>query len=123
MGSTWEWVGDDLKTITAILPALRMDDGPNRTNELTFFNSMVAAYIGWNDSRNTGKDAVRLGDGSPCDEDAMLYAVEVMDEIACALKWQANDFVLVDNRTVMHSRKPFEGKRRVLASLIRDHDR
>lgn len=126
LGSTWEWVGengDDLKTITSVLPALRQDDGNNRTNEQTFFNSMVAAYVGWNDSRNSGKDAVRLGDGSPCDEDAMLGATEIMDEIACALQWRKNDFVLLDNRTVMHARKPFEGKRRVLASLIRDHER
>ena len=31
-----------------------------RTNRKTFFNSIVAAYVGWNDSRNDGKKAVRL---------------------------------------------------------------
>ena len=123
LGSTWEWIGDDLKTVTATLPALRWDEGPQRSNEVTFFNSMVAAYMGWNDSRNTGKDAVRLGDGSPCCEEAMVAATEIMDEIASSVRWQRGDFVLIDNRTVMHSRRPFEGKRRVLASLVRDHER
>jgi alpha-ketoglutarate-dependent taurine dioxygenase len=30
------------------------------------------------------------------------------------------DFILIDNRTVMHSRQPFEGPRRVLASIVYD---
>lgn len=81
---------------------------------------MVAAYTGWNDSRNNGKFAVQLGDGTYCDEEAMNTATELMDEISANIKWQANDFILIDNRTVMHSRKPYEGKRRILASLVRD---
>ncbi|MEL7517687.1 MAG: TauD/TfdA family dioxygenase, partial [Pseudomonadota bacterium] len=32
--------------------------------------------------------------------------------------WQPGDVALVDNFTVMHGRRPFEGKRRVLASLV-----
>lgn len=84
---------------------------------------MVAAYTGWNDSRNQGKYAVQLADGSYCDEEAMEAATVMMEEISAKIRWEANDFILIDNRTVMHSRKPYEGKRRILAALARDSTR
>ena len=40
-----------------------------------------------------------------------------------AFKWEKGDVILIDNRTVMHSRRPFEGPRRILASLVLDPDR
>lgn len=124
LGSTWEWLENgDLKTVTAVLPAIRIDSGENRTNQKTFYNSMVAAYTGWNDSRNQGKYAVQLADGSYCDEEAMEAATVMMEEISAKIRWEANDFILIDNRTVMHSRKPYEGKRRILAALARDSTR
>lgn len=124
LGSSWEWLDNgDLKTITAVLPAIRIDSGSNRTNQKTFYNSMVAAYTGWNDSRNNGKYAVQLADGSYCNEEIMETATQVMDEISAKIRWEANDFILIDNRTVMHSRKPYEGKRRILAALARDPSR
>jgi hypothetical protein len=47
LGSTFEWLDNgDLKTITSVLPAVRLDAGPRRSQEKTFFNSMVAAYTG-----------------------------------------------------------------------------
>ena len=47
LGSTFEWLENgDLKTVTSVLPAVRVDAGPRRSNEKTFFNSMVAAYTG-----------------------------------------------------------------------------
>ena len=47
LGSRFEWLeSGDLKTVTSVLPAVRVDAGPRRSNEKTFFNSMVAAYTG-----------------------------------------------------------------------------
>ena len=142
LGSSWEWqaAGKDgdgnesytLKTITATVPAVRTDnqpDGAQRSNRKTFFNSVVAAYTGWNDSRNEGKKAVLLGerrsagggDGSRLlDDRVMGDAVQVMQELSVAFKWHGGDVLLVDNRTVMHARNCFEGPRRILAALIRD---
>jgi len=132
--------------------------GVLRTNRKTFFNSIVAAYVGWNDSRNDGKKAVRLAipkklhnhhnyhhhqhdhndvdvvvstkelvesldDEEQCtylDAIAMEDAVNIMKEICVSFTWQYGDVLLVDNRTVMHSRNPFIGPRRILASLVRD---
>lgn len=103
--------------------AIRTDTGENRTNQKTFFNSMVAAYTGWNDCRNIGEKAVLTGDGSLLSPDFMSDAVSIMNEIRVCSRWQEGDVILVDNRTAMHSRSPYEGKRRVLAALARDPER
>jgi len=130
-----------------------------RTNRKTFFNSIVAAYVGWNDSRNDGKKAVRLAipkhhhdqdsirndhhhlghdddvraatteeiksknEEQQCsylDPIAMEDAMRIMKEICISITWQYGDILLLDNRTVMHSRNPYVGPRRILASLARD---
>ncbi len=142
LGSSWEWQADgSLKTITATVPAIRRDDQPSeaaRSQERTFFNSVVAAYTGWTDCRNDGTRAVLLGSRSRVegndgeeeedeeeekrwlDPSAMADAVLLMGELCVAFPWRAGDVLLLDNRTVMHSRRPFEGPRRILASLARD---
>lgn len=126
LGSSFEWQENEcLKTVTATVPAIRTDLGPNRSGEKTFFNSLIAAYTGWNDSRNIGEKAVILGDetGSSIDREAVADTVAIMEEICVAVPWRAGDLLLLDNRTTMHSRRPFEGPRVVLASLVRDYDR
>ena len=46
-GTSWQWLPDGtLKTITRILPAIRLDGGERRSNTKNFFNSIVAAYTG-----------------------------------------------------------------------------
>ena len=127
LGSTWEWLNDKeecVKTVTAIIPAIRTDDeGLNRTNQKMFFNSLVAAYTGWNDSRNVGERAVLLGDDTPCDKAALEGACKIMNDLLVSFLWKEGDVLLLDNRTTMHSRRPFTGPRRILASLARDHNR
>ena len=48
LNTQYEWLSDGtLKTITAILPAIREDNyDQKRSQEKTFFNSMVAAFTG-----------------------------------------------------------------------------
>ncbi len=126
LGSSWDWLPDGtLKTTTAVLPAIREDSGPNRFNEKVFFNSMVAAFTGWNDSRNIGEKAVVLGDENEtvCDPQGIRDAIEIMDEISVAIPWEAGDVLFLDSRTTMHSKKPFNNPRRILASLVRDPKR
>lgn len=126
LGSSWEWQEDGtLKTVTAVVPGVRLDGGDRRSNRKTFFNSIVAAFTGWNDSRNVGERAVIFGDdmGTLCDPAAISDAVRLMDEISVPVPWTSGDIMLIDNRTAMHSRRPFEGPRRILAALARHHDR
>jgi len=114
-GMEWRWLdNDDLYTITRPLPAIRTDA---RTGKKTFFNSVVAAYTGWTDRRNDPTKAVRCGDDSPVNGDALLATSKAMTEACVAFQWQQGDVLIIDNALVMHSRRPFSGSRRILASI------
>jgi hypothetical protein len=111
---TWEWLPDGcLRATTPPLPAV-MEVSSGRK---TFFNQLIAAYCGWKDSRNDPTDAIRHGDGSKLDAEAVQFAVKLADELAFDVEWQPGDAVLIDNTIVMHARRTFRGKRKVLASL------
>lgn len=80
LGTEWEWLPNgDLITTTATIPAIRQD---HRTGIKTFFNSVVAAYTGWVDSRNDPTKAVRLGDDTAIDEEALNATVEFMHNVS-----------------------------------------
>lgn len=115
LGYEWRWGEDDaLSVTTPVLPAIqRLEDGSH-----SFFNQLIAAFFGWKDARNDGQKAIRFGDGSPIDSEAMALAVTMAEELTVDLQWQQGDVALVDNLRVMHGRRPFEGERRVLASLV-----
>jgi len=114
-GTQCEWQANgDCRTITTALPGLMMDE---RTGKQVFFNSVIAAYTGWNDSRNVGKKAVVLGNGAPIHEEAVEDVAEFMREKRVAFKWKKGDVLIIDNFLAMHSRETFVRPRRVLASL------
>ncbi len=114
-GMSWQWLPDDsVRTTTAVLPAIRFDD---ETGQDVFFNSLVAVYTGWDDSRNVAKKAVTIADDSPLDEDVMQAMIEKMDALAVNFRWQTGDVLLINNHTVLHARQPYEGDRRILAAI------
>jgi D-xylose reductase len=118
MGTTWEWMaGDELRTVTATVPGVREDV---RSGKKMFFNSVVAAFKGWVDSRNDPTKAVSFGDGSAMDAAVLEDIAAWMHANRVAFKWQAGDVLLIDNWVAMHSRNTFTGRRRVLASIGRD---
>ncbi len=114
LGYSFEWLADDcLKATTPALPAV-MEVNPGQK---TFFNQLIAAYCGWKDTRNDPSDAIRHGDGSKLDADAVQVAVELAEQLAYDHEWHVGDIVLLDNAVAMHARRPFSGTRKVLASL------
>ena len=115
IGTTWKWLDDgNLFTETTVVPAIRTE---KRTGFKTFYNSVVAAYTGWTDSRNDPRDAVVCGDGSRVDHDAVMAAHDAMTEECVAFRWCRGDLLLIDNSLVMHSRRTYAGPRRILASI------
>lgn len=114
LGYSWEWLEQDsLRATTPILPGVRkLPDG-----RVTLFNQLIAAYSGWKDKRNDPSSAIRHGDDTPLDAASVNRLIEIADEITFDMEWQTGDAVLIDNTLVMHGRRPFVGKRRVLASL------
>ncbi len=111
---TWEWLsGGDLRATTPPLPAV-MDLADGRK---TFFNQLIAAFCGWKDDRNDPSKAICHGDGTPLDAEAVRHASAIANEITFDMNWQVGDVVLIDNTVVMHARRSFVGKRKVVASL------
>lgn len=115
LGYSWQWLPDSsLRVTTAALPAVRtLEDGRK-----TFFNQLIAAFRGWADARNDPNKAITFGGAEPITSEDMAPAIALADELTHDLAWAAGDVALIDNFAVMHCRRPFEGKRRVLASLI-----
>ena len=111
---SYSWLEDGcLRVTTPALPAV-IEVSPGRK---TFFNQLIAAYGGWKDSRNDPSDAIRHGDGSKLDADAVAQAIAISEQLSFEAQWQTGDVALIDNTVVMHGRRPFEGTRKVLASL------
>jgi hypothetical protein len=112
---TWEWLPDNcLRATTPVLPAVREVAHGRKS----LFNQLIAAFLGWKDSRNDPSKAIRFGDGEPLDADAVKVAAELAEGLAFDVPWQSGDVVLLDNFLVMHGRRSFVGKRKVLASLV-----
>lgn len=115
LGYTWEWLADgSLRATTPVLPAVRKL-GNGRTS---FFNQLIAAAMGWKDTRNDPSKSIRFGDGSPLDRDAVMLATQLGEELTFDIPWQKGDVALVDNYVAMHGRRTFTGTRKVLASLV-----
>jgi hypothetical protein len=115
---TFEWLPDGcLKTITKAFPSVK--PYPLKGNLNMWFNSIVAAYTGWNDSRNQGETAVTFADGSPLPHEAVMDAAAIMEEVCVDLQWEQGDIILIDNEQVMHARRPFVPPRRVYAALCK----
>ncbi|MBC8356103.1 MAG: TauD/TfdA family dioxygenase [Planctomycetes bacterium] len=115
LGYSWEWLDDDcLRATTPRLQAV-YEVSPGRK---TFFNQLIAAFKGWKDSRNDPSKAITLGDGSPLDREAVILAADIAEEMTFDVPWQNGDVALVDNYVVMHGRRTFTGKRKILASLV-----
>ena len=115
LGYSWEWLGDgSLRATTPVLPAVRKLANGRKS----FFNQLIAASMGWKDTRNDPSKAITFGDGTPLDRDAVAAAARLGEELSFDVPWQNGDVALVDNYVAMHGRRTFSGTRRVLASLV-----
>ena len=117
LGYEWQWLEQDSAGVTTPVPqAIRETSSSGKV----FFNQLIAAFRGWSDTRNAAEKSIRFGDDSQISAEAMATAIALGDKLSFDIPWQTGDVALVDNFLVMHGRRPFEGQRRVLASLIAD---
>jgi alpha-ketoglutarate-dependent taurine dioxygenase len=115
LGYSWQWLADgSLRATTPVLPAVRKL--PN--GRKSFFNQLIAASMGWKDTRNDPSKSITFGDGTPLDREAVHTAARLGDELSFDIPWHKGDVALVDNYVTMHGRRTFTGTRKVLASLV-----
>jgi alpha-ketoglutarate-dependent taurine dioxygenase len=99
-----------------------------RTGETSFFNqaqlhhlffleaavreSMLAMFKQEELPRN-----VYYGDGGEIEDEVMKRIGDLYHEQASSFPWLEGDVLLLDNMLVAHSRRPFEGERKILVAL------
>jgi len=110
----WQWLPEECLAVTT--PALPLVRRTSAGQEV-FFNQLIAAFCGWQDQRNEQSRSVTYGDGSTIDEEDLKEATDIAYDLSFDLNWQTGDVALIDNDRVMHGRRPFQGRRSVLASL------
>lgn len=116
LGMRLEWLEDGVKTVSGPIPAVKTDELRQRR---VWFNSMVAAYTGWEDARNDPLKAVKFGDGTPLPKEAVMACLDILTEESVSIPWRHGDVLVLDNIAVQHARKSFAPPRRVLASLAK----
>ena len=122
-GLEYSWLPDgSLRVASEPVPAVRLitEQGEHSIHQWTFHNSVIAAFIGWEDCRNDRKKAVRFGNDDPMDEHVLNAIAQFMEENKISYQWQKGDFFALNNRLVMHSRNSYTGKRRVYAAMFGD---
>lgn len=119
-GCDWTWHDNgDVTIVSEPIAAIRLvsDHAQNAVHQWTFCNSLVAAFLGWQDSRNDRTKALLFGNGDAMDLDVLQSVADFMKEHRVLYTWKQGDILAINNRLVMHSREPFTGPRRVLASI------
>ncbi|KVI05954.1 Taurine catabolism dioxygenase TauD/TfdA [Cynara cardunculus var. scolymus] len=120
-GTKLEWIGDVARILTRPMPAIRSDE---KSGKKTWFNSLILSYSGPASRTNHNRNSsVELGNGETVPDDAMEYCLKILDEECVAIPWKKGDFMIVNNLTVLHGRRPLlEPPRRILVSLCHSED-
>ncbi|KAF4972484.1 hypothetical protein FSARC_956 [Fusarium sarcochroum] len=118
----FEWHEDGSLSVTHVVPGATV-----------FFGNLTSA---WGRSRHHGATRPpfrgddgsyhpppEFGDGTPMNFEDLDLLLKIAEEGAVDVEWEQGDLVLLDNYAVQHSRKPWKGKRQVLAALWDDDGR
>jgi len=101
-GCEWEWLpdGSGVRVATEAVPAIRLVTDPHRNYifQHTFANSIVAAYLGWQDSRNDRHKALQFGNNDKMPEDVLESIAAFMDRERILHQWQKGDIMAVNNQ-------------------------
>lgn len=118
---TWQPDGS-LKVTSEPIPAIKFihQQHDQAVYQYTFHNSVIAAFIGWEDSRNDRFKAVRFGNDEEMPIPVLEDIANFMSQHKINYSWKKGDFFALNNRLVMHSRNPFTGPRRIYAAMFGD---
>lgn len=125
-GLEYEWEPDGSLTVTTEpIPAVKLIKQQHGQGiyQWTFHNSVIAAFLGWEDCRNDRTKSVCFGNNDPMDTECLDAIAAFMEANKVSYRWKKGDIFAINNRLVMHSRNPFTGPRRVYASMFGDATR
>ncbi|KAF2711404.1 Clavaminate synthase-like protein [Pleomassaria siparia CBS 279.74] len=120
----FEWHEDGSLSVTHVVPIIRKHTS---TGLATWFGNLTSAY-----GRSRHHGATRppyrgdddsyhppptYGDGTIIEREYLELALNIAEAMQVDLDWEEGDIVLIDNYAAMHSRRPWTGKRTVLAAL------
>jgi hypothetical protein len=95
-----EWLPDgSLKTVSFKFPGVKLEE---RTQRMTWFNQIVAAYLAWRDVRNDPKKVVVFGDETEIDSNLIEKCFDILKENGVEFKWRKGDVLMIDNSLVLH---------------------
>ncbi|KAL7542677.1 hypothetical protein ACHAXR_012203 [Thalassiosira sp. AJA248-18] len=120
-GLEYEWLPEGSLTVTAEpIPAVKMIEQQHGHGiyQWTFHNSVIAAFLGWEDSRNDRTKSVCFGNNDVMDPDVLDAIADFMNAHKVSYQWKKGDIFAINNRLVMHSRNSFTGPRRVYTSMF-----
>ncbi|GAA5863625.1 hypothetical protein JCM8547_003672 [Rhodosporidiobolus lusitaniae] len=120
----WEWKEDGSLEVTHRLSVVRRD--PHSRLPILFGN-LCSFYLlakKWDsfEPPYLGKDGAYhppplFGDGTPIPREYLEKLVEIIYDVRVLVKYELGDVLILDNHLVQHAREPWEGERKVLASL------
>jgi len=111
---TWQ-SNNDLETLSPVLPAI-----VDLTNgEQSFYHQLIAAYRGWPGVRENPASGVMFGDEAEIPVALLGSLSDMAEDYTTDLQWADGDIAMVNNRMIMHGRRPYSGnrKRQVLVSM------
>ena len=114
-GLEYEWLANNCISITSeILPAIFYNE---EIKNFVFYNSLIAAFNGWQDVRNDRFTSICYGNGEMIDNNVLENISKYIDSVKVSWKWLEGDIIWIDNRQVMHARNQFTGDRKIYASI------
>ena len=112
-GYEYEWISTGVRVSSPVLSAFSFN---TQTKQVVFFNSIIAAHFGWQDTRNDRLKAVTFGDGTPISIEFLESVRSYSQKIAKHWQWQSGDsYGLITIKQC--SRLPYHGQRSLCKSL------
>jgi hypothetical protein len=91
-GVEWHWLDDgSVRFTTQVVPAIRLvgtTHGHNLVYQYVFANSIVAAYLGWQDSRNDRFQALTFGNNDKMPMDVLQDIAQFMQKTRVVVPWR-----------------------------------
>ena len=116
MGYEYSWQNNGgLETLSPLLPGVvELTNGGQ-----SFYHQLIAAYRGWPGVRENPASGVIFGDKTEIPVGLLESLSSMAEDYTTDLHWADGEIAMLNNRMIMHGRRPYSGnrKRQVLVSM------